>query len=194
MARVRSAMIARGQAHVALTHQGNRPSSLGLYCTTRPSEFRTPSSVTASDKGRCTWSPIIILYGRRTGGGLNHHHTPPRASTVHDRTKPSCETRLLWFACSLCSSSTQGVYIFLFFKYADNVVRFVKLVHQIYWLLLPLFNYQNAMFHSQVYLWYLCFPYLTLCPFILFLSGTTCCWYIEGYICHFMWHLILLLH
>ena len=26
----------------------------------------------------------------------------------------------------------QGVYIFLFFKYADNVVRFVKLVHQIY--------------------------------------------------------------
>ena len=92
--------------------------------------------------------------------------------------------------CEVCKVFT----FFLFFKYVDNVVRFVKLVHQIYWLLLPLFNYQNAMFHSQVYLWYLCFPYLTLCSFILFLSGTTCCWYIECHLCHFRWHLRPLLH
>ena len=106
----------------------------------------------------------------------------------------TCELRPLLYGFVELMWGVQGVYIFLFFKYADNVVRFVKLVHQIYWLLLPLFNYQNAMFHSQVYLWYLCFSYLTLCSFIFFLCGTTCCWYIEGHICHFRWHLTLLLY
>ena len=103
----------------------------------------------------------------------------------------TCELRPLLYGSVELMWGVQGVYIFLFFKYADNVVRFVKLVHQIYWLLLPLFNYQNAMFHSQVYL---CFLYLTLCLFILFLSGTICCWYIEEHICHFRWHLTPLLH
>jgi len=82
MARVRSAMIARGQAHVAaLTDHGNQP--IPWLVLHDHEGFGTPSSV--GQREDALDRPLFVLCGR-SGGGLPH--PPPHTKHHRSRARP----------------------------------------------------------------------------------------------------------
>ena len=141
-------------------------------------------------KGEALDHPLLFS----AGGGREEAST----TTTPHRTRPPSTTALNCLvkrACfgllAHCARPRRKVFTFLFVStlttWSDLWSLCIKFIDYYCYSSIN----QNDMFHSQVYLWYLCFPYLILCPFILF---TTCCWYIEGHICYFKWRMTPLLY